>query len=69
MIFVSMDKRTLNTLEEYLQEVAPIFPPITRATAIAEASESGEPLALSSKKHKKSLELFDLLATKIEELS
>lgn len=65
----SMDKRTLETIEENLEKIAPVLPPLNRATAIAEASESGEPLALSSKKHRKSLKLFDLLATKLEELS
>ncbi len=40
-----------------------------RATAVAEAAEFGQPLALCSNKHKLTLQLFDQLAIEMEELS
>lgn len=64
----SLDNRTLDAINEQLKVVATVFPPMVRATAIAEASEMGKPLALCRNKHKGSLELFDLLATTMEEL-
>jgi len=63
----SLDNRTLDAINEQLGEIGTVFPPMPRATAIAEASELGKPLALC-KKHKAILELLDSLATTMEEL-
>jgi chromosome partitioning protein len=63
----SLDNRTLDAINEQLSEVATVFSPMPRATAVAEASEMGKPLALCSNKHKTILELLDLLATTLEE--
>ena len=65
----SLDKRTLESLKEQLSSIAPIFPPFPRATAVAESAEMGQPLALSSNRHKASLKLFDELAIAMEKLS
>ena len=64
----SLDNRTLTSIKEQLEGLAPVFNPMPRSTAVAEASEMGKPLALCSNKHKKTVELFDLLATEIEKL-
>lgn len=64
----SLDNRTLDAIKEQLKQIAPVFAPMIRATAIAEASEMGKPLALCPNKHKNTLELFDLLATEMEKL-
>ena len=65
----SLDNRTLESINEQLAEIAMIFPPFPRATAVAEAAEEGKPLALCSNKHKKILNLFDFIACEIEKLS
>ncbi|MGB3692980.1 MAG: AAA family ATPase [Spirulinaceae cyanobacterium] len=65
----SLDKRTLNSVKEQLSSLAPVFPPLPRATAVAEAAEMGKPLALCSNKHKATLSLFDSLALEMEKLS
>ena len=64
----SLDKRTLESIKEQLSPIATVFPPLPRATAIAEAAEMGKPLALSSNKHKPALKLFDDLARAMEKL-
>lgn len=64
----SMDNRTLESLQEQLSVLAPVFPPLPRATAVAEATEEGKPLALSSAKHEKTLALFDQLAAAMEKM-
>ncbi len=64
----SLDKRTLESISQQLGEVATIFPPLPRATAVAEAAEFGKPLALCSNKHKPTLKLFDALAQAMEKL-
>lgn len=64
----SLDNRTLDAINEQLNQVATVFPPMPRATAIAEASETGKPLALCPNKHKSVLELLDSLATIMEKL-
>jgi chromosome partitioning protein len=65
----SLDNRTLESIQEQLGEIATIFPPMPRATAVAEAAEEGKPLALCANKHKPTLELFDQLAIAMEKLS
>jgi chromosome partitioning protein len=65
----SLDNRTLESIQEQLGEIATIFPPMPRATAVAEAAEEGKPLALCANKHKPTLELFDSLAIAMEKLS
>jgi chromosome partitioning protein len=65
----SLDNRTLESISEQLTDVATIFPPMPRATAVAEAAEGGKPLALCSNKHKPTLELFDSLALEMEKMS
>jgi chromosome partitioning protein len=64
----SLDNRTLESIQEQLGEIATIFPPIPRATAVAEAAEEGKPLALCANKHKPTLELFDRLAIAMEKI-
>lgn len=64
----SLDKRTLEALEEQLSGIATVFPPMPRATAIAEATEYGLPLALAPTKHKELLKQFDELAQAMEAL-
>ncbi len=65
----SLDNRTLESISEQLGEIATIFPPLPRATAVAEAAELGKPLALCSNKHKLTLQLFDQLAHAMEKLA
>ena len=65
----SLDNRTLESINEQLSEIATIFPPLPRATAVAEAAEFGKPLALCSNKHKPTLRLFDQLAIAMEKLA
>lgn len=65
----SLDNRTLESISEQLADVATIFPPMPRATAVAEAAEGGKPLALCTNKHKPTLELFDSLALAMEKMS
>lgn len=64
----SLDNRTLESIKEQLGEIATIFPPMPRATAVAEAAESGKPLALCANKHKPTLELFDAIACAMEKI-
>lgn len=64
----SLDNRTLDSIKEQLQGLATVFEPMPRSTAVAEASEMGKPLFLCPNKHKKTIELFNLLATEIEKL-
>jgi chromosome partitioning protein len=47
----ALDQRTLQAITEQLAPIAPVFSPLPRATALAEASEYGKPLALSPKKN------------------
>ncbi len=64
----SLDNRTLESISQQLGEIATIFPPLPRATAIAEAAEAGKPLALCANKHKPTLELFDAIACAMEKI-
>lgn len=63
-----LDNRTLETITEQLSQIATIFTPLPRATALAEASEYGLPLALAQKKNKQILQIFDEVSTLIEDL-
>jgi chromosome partitioning protein len=65
----SLDNRTLESISEQLGDISRVFPPFPRATAVAEASEIGKPLALCSNKHKLTIQLFEQLAQAMEELS
>ncbi len=47
----AQELRTSKALSEDLSEIAPVFPPIPRAIAFADASEEHLPLALYDKKH------------------
>jgi len=64
----SLDNRTLKSIQEQLETIATIFPPMPRATAVAEAAEMGKPLALCPNKHKPTLELFNQIAIAMEKL-
>ena len=64
----SLDNRTLESITEQLGEIATTFPPMPRATAVAEAAEFGKPLALCPNKDKLTLQLFDQLAITMEKL-
>lgn len=64
----NLDNRTLESLQEQLSSIATVFPPLPRATAIAEATEHGKPLALSPNKHSVTLKLLDELAIAMEQL-
>lgn len=64
----ALDQRTLEAITEQLVTIAPIFTPIPRATALAEASEFGKPLALSPKKNSAVLAILDEIVTALEQL-
>jgi chromosome partitioning protein len=64
----ALDQRTLQAITEQLAVIAPVFTPIPRATALAEASEFGKPLALSPKKNPTVLALVDEIVTALEQL-
>jgi len=64
----ALDQRTLEAINEQLASIGQIFTPIPRATALAEASEYGKPLAISPKKNAAVLEIFDEIATSLEQL-
>lgn len=65
----ALDQRTLETIIEQLSPIARVFSPIPRATALAEASEYGKPLAISPKKNLAILEIFEEIAIAIEKLA
>jgi chromosome partitioning protein len=54
----SLDQRTLQSISEQLKNLAPVFPPLPRAPAVAEAAEYGKPLAMSPNKHQAILYLM-----------
>jgi chromosome partitioning protein len=64
----NLDKQTLVSLQQQLNQIAAVFSPIPRATALAEASAFGKPLALCPIKASHILQLFDELAFNIETL-
>ncbi len=63
------EQRVLELLHEQLSVVAPIFSPLPRTTAIAEATEYGQPFALTPKSSKAIKNLFDEYTTQIESLT
>ena len=65
----SLDNRTLESIQQQLGSIATVFTPMPRATAVAEAAETGKPLALCLHKQKNILRLFDELAQAMEQLS
>lgn len=64
----SLDQRTLQSIKEQLTSLATVFPPLPRATAVAEAAELGKPLALCPNKTPTILGLFDQIALDLENL-
>jgi chromosome partitioning protein len=62
----SLDQRTLQSIQEQLSPLGTIFPPMPRATALAEAAEYGKPLALCPNKNQALLHLFDEIAQTME---
>lgn len=64
----SQDKRTLKAIQEQFGAVAPVYEPIPRTTAFADASEQHLPLALYDSKHL-ALKILDRLGTQIEKLN
>ncbi len=60
------EQRVLEMIEEQLNAIAPILPPLPRATAIAEATEYGMPFALTPKKTKSIIKLFDNYAQHLQ---
>jgi chromosome partitioning protein len=63
----SQDKRCLQAIQEQYGEVARVFSPIHRLTALTDASEEQIPLALYDRKSK-ALKTFDELADAIKGL-
>ena len=63
----SQDKRTLKAIFEQFGTVAPVYEPIPRTTAFADASEQQLPLAVYDPKHS-ALKILDKLAAQIEKL-
>jgi chromosome partitioning protein len=63
------EQRVLELLHEQLTQIAPIFPPLPRATGIAEASEYGKPFALTPKSNSAIIQLFESYAEQIESLT
>ncbi|CAA9574020.1 Chromosome (plasmid) partitioning protein ParA [uncultured Synechococcales cyanobacterium] len=64
----ALDQRTLEAITEQLSPIGRVFTPLPRATALAEASEYGKPLASSPKKNSAVLAVFDEIATAMEHL-
>ncbi|MBD2342309.1 ParA family protein [Calothrix sp. FACHB-156] len=64
----SLDHRTLESIREQLSSLATIFPPLPRATAVAEAAEHGKPLALCPNKNPAILRIFDEIVETMEVL-
>ena len=63
------EQRVVELLKEQLSVVAPIFPPLPRTTAIAEATEYGQPFALTPKRNQTILNLFEEYTVSIESLT
>jgi chromosome partitioning protein len=61
----AQESRTMQALEENLAQIAPVFPPIPRAIAFADASEEHLPLALYDKKHS-AIKILERIAKKID---
>ncbi len=63
----SQDKAILEALREQLSHLAPVFSPIPRATAFADAAMARQPLAVYAPKHP-SLKLLNEIAQGMEDL-
>lgn len=63
----SQDKAILEALKEQLSPLAPVFPPIPRATAFADAAMARQPLAVYAPRHP-SLKILDEIAKGMEAL-
>jgi chromosome partitioning protein len=63
----SQDKAILEALKEQLSPLAPVFSPIPRATAFADAAMSRQPLAVYAPRHP-SLKILDEIAKGMEAL-
>ncbi|MBW4651659.1 MAG: AAA family ATPase [Kaiparowitsia implicata GSE-PSE-MK54-09C] len=63
----SQDRAILEALKEQLSPLAPVFSPISRATAYADAAMARQPLAVYASKHP-SLKVLDEIAQAMEEL-
>ncbi|MBD1866742.1 ParA family protein [Cyanobacteria bacterium FACHB-471] len=63
----SQDKAILEALKEQLSPLAPVFSPISRATAYADAAMARQPLAVYAPKHP-SLKVLDEIAQGMEDL-
>lgn len=63
----SQDQRTLKAIQEQFSPIAPVYDPISRATAIVDASEQQVPLAVYEPKHP-ILKVLEKLALKMEQL-
>jgi chromosome partitioning protein len=63
----SQDKRTLKAIQEQFGTIAPVYEPIPRSTAFADASEQQIPLAVYDPKHPV-LPVLESLAARMEKL-
>jgi chromosome partitioning protein len=63
----SQDKRTLKAIQEQFGTIAPVYEPIPRSTAFADASEQQVPLAIYDPKHPV-LPILESLAARMEKL-
>jgi chromosome partitioning protein len=63
----SHDERTVKAMNEQLEGLAPVYPPIPRSTIFADASEAHLPLALYDKKHS-SLKIMQQIVNGLERL-
>jgi chromosome partitioning protein len=63
----SQDKRTLKAIQEQFGTIAPVYEPIPRSTAFADASEQQIPLAVYDPKHPV-LPVLESLAAQMEKL-
>jgi chromosome partitioning protein len=64
-----LDKKVLEIVTRDLKEIGTVFPPIPRATALADATQDGVPFAISKKKQQPIVEIFSTIAKGMEELS
>lgn len=63
----SQDTRALTAIKEQMAKFAPVFPPVPRSTALADAAEDRVPLALYQAKHP-AVNVFTKVAQILEKL-
>lgn len=63
----SQDRRILEGIREQFASVAPVFDPVPRATAFADAAEQGVPLAVYDPRHA-AVKVLDRIAAQLEKL-